>query len=200
MDLTLAGFTKYPKAATFVPVFEKVAAELGMSVPLLLGMAAVESQFNAKAYREEPAIGDASRGLMQILFRTAKAVGYTGPENGLYDPETNVRYGAKFLRDQIRAKNGDVWAGVSAYNNGNGKRATKDTRTCAWRKADGSCGEWFDIKAGQFFNQPYVDKVQRAAALFGYVGSPTVAGPGSGAVGALLLLGLALALARKWIT
>jgi membrane-bound lytic murein transglycosylase MltF len=200
MDTTLAGFTKYANAKAYAPVVERVANSLGVAPALVMAMIAVESNFNATAYRNEPAIGDASRGLMQILYRTAKAVGYTGTADGLYDPETNVRYGTTYLRDSIRTKRGDVWAGVSAYNNGNGKRATTDTRTCAWRNADGSCGQWFDIKAGQFFNQPYVDKVQAAARLFGYVGTTATAGPGSGPMSLVLVLGIGLALLRHKLT
>lgn len=197
MDLSLAGFTKYPKAAALAPVIEQAAAQVGMTASLVMGVCAVESQFNPKAYRAEPAINDASRGLMQILLGTARGVGFTGKPDDLYDPATNVRYGSIFLRDCIRSKNGDVWAGVSKYNNGNGNRATKDTRTCLWRNADKSCGQWLDVKAGQFLNWTYVEKVQAAARLFGYVGSPpTTAGP-SGKAGVVLVLGIGLALAKS---
>lgn len=202
MNTTLPGFKTYPGAVAVAPVVEQVAQSLGAGAPpvaLVMGMIAVESGFKATAYRAEPAINDASRGLMQILLRTAQAVGFKGEANALYDPATNVRYGMSYLRDSIRAHGGDVWAGVSAYNNGSGKRATRDLQTCAWRKADGSCGEYFNIKAGQFLNQPYVDKVMAKAALFGYTGGAATAGP-SGVLGLLLVLGLGLALVRRHFT
>jgi soluble lytic murein transglycosylase-like protein len=78
-----------------------------------------ESDFNPNAYRAEPKINDASRGLMQLLYRTAKGLGYTGDPDGLYDPFTNIQLGAKFLAD-LRDTSGDDFKAVySAYNSGN---------------------------------------------------------------------------------
>jgi soluble lytic murein transglycosylase-like protein len=197
MDVALKGFTRWPKARDVASTVEVVARSLGLDPALVMGMIATESEFNAMAYRSEAAINDASRGLMQILYRTAKAVGYAGEPDGLYPVEINVRFGGKYLRDSIKAHGGDVWAGVSAYNNGNGKRATKDTVVCDWRKADGTCGASHPVKAGDFFNQPYVNKVKSNAALFGYSG-PAVAGAPGGVVGVLLILGIGLALAKRF--
>lgn len=200
MDLALKGFTRWPKARDVASTVETVSRSLGLDPALVMGMIATESEFNPRAYRNEPAINDASRGLMQILYRTAQAVGYVGQPDGLFGVELNVRFGGKYLRDTIRAKNGDVWAGVSAYNNGNGKRATKDTTVCDWRNADGSCASSHIARAGEFFNQPYVTKVKNNAALFGYVGGePGTAGP-TGAVGLILVAAIGLALFRRVIT
>ena len=60
---------------------------LGYLVPeaLIKGIIAKESGFNPKAYKAEPHIGDASRGLMQVLNRTAKALGFVGHVDELYD-------------------------------------------------------------------------------------------------------------------
>jgi hypothetical protein len=46
-------------------------------------------------------------GLMQIKVATAKGVGYTGDAKGLYDPDTNLRYGIKYLAGAYRAAEGD---------------------------------------------------------------------------------------------
>lgn len=46
-------------------------------------------------------------GLMQIKLGTARALGYTGDAQGLRDPETNLRYGVKYLAGAYRAANGD---------------------------------------------------------------------------------------------
>ena len=37
-------------------------------------------------------------GLMQILPATAQTMGYRGPDNGLLDAETNLKYAVKYLR------------------------------------------------------------------------------------------------------
>lgn len=51
-----------------------------------------ESRYNPKAYSK------GNYGLMQIRYNTAKGMGYTGTPNGLFDAETNIKYGAKYLR------------------------------------------------------------------------------------------------------
>ena len=129
-----------------------------------------ESGFRPTAFRNEPAIGDASRGLMQILYRTARDMGFGGAASELLDPATNIRYGVKYLAWQLRRKGFDLWAAVSAYNNGNGRRATAATRVCLARdQVSGECVTYFTAQPGQFLNQPYVDKVQTAATYFASV-------------------------------
>ncbi|WP_405030189.1 lytic transglycosylase domain-containing protein [Mycoplana sp. BE70] len=51
-----------------------------------------ESRYNPKAYSR------GNYGLMQIRYNTAKGMGYTGAPDGLFDAETNIKYGAKYLR------------------------------------------------------------------------------------------------------
>ncbi|MFD1328594.1 lytic transglycosylase domain-containing protein [Mycoplana ramosa] len=51
-----------------------------------------ESRYNPKAYSR------GNYGLMQIRYNTAKGMGYTGTPDGLFDAETNIKYGAKYLR------------------------------------------------------------------------------------------------------
>jgi hypothetical protein len=46
-------------------------------------------------------------GLMQIKLATAKGVGYSGDAEGLRDPETNLKYGVKYLAGAYRAAGGD---------------------------------------------------------------------------------------------
>lgn len=134
---------------------------------LVKAVIAVESGFNPKAYRAEPHIGDASRGLMQLLFRTATGLqGWQGTPQDLYDPTLNVRLGTQYLADRIRAHGGDVLAGVSAYNNGHGRRAVTATTTCLARDSSGKCMRSFTAQPGQFLNQPYVDKVVSALRYF----------------------------------
>lgn len=77
-----------------------------------------ESSGNPQAYRYEAKINDASYGLMQLLYSTAKGLGYTGTAAGLYDPKTNILFGSMLL-GQLRKKYGDDFARVySAYNSG----------------------------------------------------------------------------------
>lgn len=92
---------------------------------LLKALVLAESNFNAKAYRTEPQINDASYGLCQILYHTAVGIGYKGKPEGLYMPEVNIDLGAKYLKKQI-----DIWKaekgierikfGLGSYNAGLG--------------------------------------------------------------------------------
>jgi soluble lytic murein transglycosylase-like protein len=79
---------------------------------------ATESSFNPNAYREEPKINDASRGLMQILLRTARGLGFTGVPVQLFEPDINIDLGTKLLAE-LRTRCGTNFDRVySAYNSG----------------------------------------------------------------------------------
>jgi len=82
-----------------------------------------------------------SFGLMQVLYVVAVEVGYpvdADPE-GLYDPEVNVRMGARHFRRCLN-KAGNISSAISLYNAG---RIQIDPAT------------------GHFPNQSYVDSVMR---------------------------------------
>lgn len=126
---------------------------LGYEVPapLIKGVMAKESAFNEKAYKSEPKIHDASRGLMQLLYHTATALGYRGTADDLYAPSTNIQYGAKLLAENIKRAGGRYDVAVSAYNAGWSKVRKND----APRKPDMT-----------FVNQEYVNDVNVYAAYF----------------------------------
>src|SRR4030042_291430 len=86
---------------------------------LTLATIETESSFSPDAIREEPAINDASRGLMQILYGTAKQVGFTGNPDDLFDPEINIRFGTAY-QAWLYKRYGDWNAVIHAYNEGPG--------------------------------------------------------------------------------
>jgi soluble lytic murein transglycosylase-like protein len=57
-------------------------------------------------------------GLMQILPATARGMGYQGSPEGLLDPETNLRYGVKYLRGAWLVSGGDPEEAVGWYARG----------------------------------------------------------------------------------
>jgi len=144
LDRELAGFSRYPAARALAPLVERAADAADVPAAVVMAVIAVESGFHTDAYRFEPSLGEASYGLMQVLASTARALGYMGELEGLYDPRTNVTLGARYLAAGMRARGEDVAAAVSRFNNGSGKR-----------RADGS-----------FPNQAYVNRVARAMGLF----------------------------------
>lgn len=70
----------------------KYAAENGVPESLVRRVVARESGFNPKCYHR------GNWGLMQIKAATARTMGYDGPAKGLLDPETNLKYGVRYLR------------------------------------------------------------------------------------------------------
>ena len=54
-------------------------------------------------------------GMMQIKLATARALGYSGDAEGLRDPDTNLKYGVRYLAGAYRAAGGDHDRAVKYY-------------------------------------------------------------------------------------
>ncbi len=78
-----------------------------------------ESGGNPDAFRVEPAVSDASFGLMQVLWGTARGLGYFGPVRFLFDTNLNIELGTQYLASQL-AKYRDPLLALIAYNAGPG--------------------------------------------------------------------------------
>lgn len=63
---------------------------------LIFATIMIESGGNTYALRHEPRIHDASYGLGQLLYGTARGIGYRGTPEGLYDPAVNIDLIAKY--------------------------------------------------------------------------------------------------------
>lgn len=57
-------------------------------------------------------------GLMQILPQTARTMGHQGPPEALLDPETNLRFGGRYLRGAWLVADGNEAAAVNWYAKG----------------------------------------------------------------------------------
>jgi soluble lytic murein transglycosylase-like protein len=81
----------------------------------------VESKGDSFAVRQEPAIGDASYGLGQLLYGTAVGLGFDGSPDGLYDPMTNIDLIARYYRRSMDTygENLSIEQMAAAYNAGN---------------------------------------------------------------------------------
>ncbi len=64
-------------------------------------------------------------GLMQIMPETARDLGFSDQLDALYDPETNIRWGVRYLAEAWRLARGDLCQTVLKYNAGH--NATKMT-------------------------------------------------------------------------
>ncbi len=90
------------------------AREQGVPVSLADAVIRVESRYNPGA-RNGSYIG-----LSQISHRTARGIGYGGSVAGLFDPETNLRFGLKYLAQAYRLAGGDTCGTVMRYQSGHG--------------------------------------------------------------------------------
>jgi len=98
----------------------EAAREHGVDYELLQALIATESGFDPAAVSPKGAVG-----LMQIMPATAERYGVKADRSAplaskLTDPRTNVRTGARYLRDLIRMFPGELELALAAYNAGEG--------------------------------------------------------------------------------
>ncbi|MCP5101868.1 MAG: transglycosylase SLT domain-containing protein [bacterium] len=99
-------------------IIAEAAANYSVPFDWVKAFIGTESNFDPRAYRAEPQINDASRGLMQMLESTARDMGLKGDPDQLFDPGVSIDLGAKYMRWLID-KYGMVYEEIySAYNSG----------------------------------------------------------------------------------
>ena len=151
-------------APWYRPQVQSASSRYGLDARLVEAIVRTESSGIASAYRFEPGFWtmylaknpkymhriprevSASYGLMQIMYPVAVENGYRGEPVGLYDVETNLDLGCKYLASLMRWAGRHRDAAIAAYNGGKG------------------VGLGIDPKTGRkvpFRNQQYVDKVHR---------------------------------------
>ena len=72
-----------------------------------------ESRYNARAVGRGGALG-----LMQIKHATARALGYSGPADGLLDADTNLTYGVRYLAGAYKVAGGNPTRAYSLFRSG----------------------------------------------------------------------------------
>ena len=120
-----------PGRSSYDSLIARHAAENGVPLPLAYAVVEMESGYNAGA------TGRGTIGLMQIKPATARGIGYRGSSAGLYDAETNLKWGMRYLGDAYKLGRGDTCGTALRYQGGH--RATRMTessrRYCAKLKA-----------------------------------------------------------------
>jgi soluble lytic murein transglycosylase-like protein len=107
--------------SSYDAIIAKHAARHGVPVALASAVVRVESNYRPNARGQAGEVG-----LMQIKPATARMMGYSGSAKGLYDPETNIRYGMKYLAKAHQLGGGDTCGTILRYNAGHGaKRMNK---------------------------------------------------------------------------
>jgi hypothetical protein len=93
------------------PIIQEAAALHGVDADLVKAVIQTESRFDPRAQS-----GAGARGLMQLMPRTAKAVGIEDP----FNPRENIFGGVKYLSQMMERYNGNTALALAAYNAGPG--------------------------------------------------------------------------------
>lgn len=101
-----------PAPSSLRPAIVRHAAAHGVPAALADAVIKVESRYNPRASNA------GNYGLMQIRLQTARGLGYTGGAAGLLNPETNMRFGMKYLAQAYRMSGGDICRTVMRYQSG----------------------------------------------------------------------------------
>ncbi len=98
-------------------LISKYARQNGVPVELATAVVQIESNFNPRMRGSAGEVG-----LMQIKPATARMMGYAGKVKGLYDPETNIRFGMKYLAMAQQLGGGSTCNTILKYNAGHGAK------------------------------------------------------------------------------
>ena len=99
-------------------IVDRHAAWHSLPTDLARAVVQVESSWNPMT---TGAAGEV--GLMQIKPDTARYLGYRGSREHLYEPDTNVRWGMKYLAGAWKLADGDICQTVLRYQAGHGATA-----------------------------------------------------------------------------
>jgi soluble lytic murein transglycosylase-like protein len=116
---SMKGFDSIPagnsvaSAATYTTIVSRYAAAYGVPVSLAHAVISVESNYRPNIRGSAGEIG-----LMQIKPATARMMGYTGNTKGLFNPETNIKYGMKYLGLAHQLSGGTTCGTILRYNAG----------------------------------------------------------------------------------
>ncbi|MCX8503043.1 MAG: transglycosylase SLT domain-containing protein [Beijerinckiaceae bacterium] len=84
----------------------------GLPSELVSALITVESSWHRDARN------GSSVGLMQITPGTANALGFRGASKSLFDPETNIALGVRYLAQAYQLADGDLCGTVTRYQSG----------------------------------------------------------------------------------
>jgi soluble lytic murein transglycosylase-like protein len=114
-------YTKGPsfqgRRGRYSNLIAKHARAAGVPVRLALAVVEVESGFRPNARGRAGEIG-----MMQILPRTARFIGYKGRMKNLYNPSTNLKFGMKYLGKAYRLGGKTTCGAILKYNAGHGAK------------------------------------------------------------------------------
>ncbi|MBW0005720.1 MAG: transglycosylase SLT domain-containing protein [Hyphomicrobiales bacterium] len=106
------GAAAMARARELRPRIEQHARANELPVALANAIIRIESNYNPRV------VHAGNYGLMQIKLATARAIGFGGSPADLLDPDTNLRYGLKYLGSVYQQSQGDLCLTVMKYQSG----------------------------------------------------------------------------------
>ncbi len=110
---TVSGYATRP----YAKIISSYAKSYGVPESLAHAVVKIESNYRPNARGRHGEIG-----LMQIKPATARMMGYRGSAKGLYDPDTNIKYGMKYLAAAHELGGGSTCGTILKYNAGHGAK------------------------------------------------------------------------------
>jgi hypothetical protein len=105
-----------PGRKTHLETIRREAEQVGLPPDVADAVVQVESAYDPGAVG-----GVGEVGLMQIRPTTAAMLGYRGTLAGLFEPETNIRYGIAYLGRAWQLADGDLCRALMKYRAGHGE-------------------------------------------------------------------------------
>jgi soluble lytic murein transglycosylase-like protein len=112
-DLSMAeGANAIARAKQYRSAIERNARENAVPLALANAVIRIESNFNAQI------VHAGNYGLTQIRLATARSLGFDGPPSALLDPDTNLRFGLKYLGGAYQQAQGDLCGTIMKFQSG----------------------------------------------------------------------------------
>ena len=106
-----------PAGGKYQAIVARYASAYGVSPALAHAVIRIESNYRPGV------VGSAGEiGLMQIKPSTARGIGYSGSAKGLHNPETNIKFGIKYLSMAQKLGGGSTCGTILKYNAGHGAK------------------------------------------------------------------------------
>lgn len=129
------GGKKSKSKAPYGEIVERYASSYGVPVKLAHAVISVESNYRANARGKAGEIG-----LMQIKPATARMMGYSGSTKGLFNPETNIKFGIKYLAKAHKLGGGSTCGTILKYNAGHGAKRMNPISAAYCKKVQARIG------------------------------------------------------------
>jgi hypothetical protein len=118
--------------STYLEILTRHAEQTGLPPAIADAVIRVESSFNPHAVG-----GVGEVGLMQVRPETAAMLGFSGGVTDLFEPETNILYGVRYLARAWQLAQGDVCRALMKYRAGWGNETMTPLSVDYCRRAKG---------------------------------------------------------------